>query len=590
MVHAVLPLFEVVVLAACWALLGWRLLPARLRRDPDRLLVLTSAFTLGAGATACALTLMAAFHRLGPRDVRLLAGLSFIAALWIAVVHRRELLQQGQRVAVRSTSETIGLIALLAVLALCLVTTLAPPSSMDATVYHLRVPSEFLRTATWTKLEEPQSFQPLYVEMLFAEGLALNDGRLAALIHWVLGLGAIGCAACWSRRFGGRAIWGAVVFGTTALFVWEAGSAFIDLGLALFSGLGFLFAIELESEPGSTMLAGVFAGLAGGSKFTGLIVGALAAGAAFARAWPDRRRAVRRLVTVGGIALLVASPWYVRNLLLTGNPFYPLANRLFGLPPVTLVALKYGLGSDLGHLLTSPIDLLARGNQFDQGWAMGPAYLAFVPIALWLRRSRQVFIVLCCLVAWWLVWFFSSPQTRLLLPIMPMAAGLAAVGVAACFSSRGALLRLGAAAILAIAAASALGMAALGAKLNVRVALGLESRDRYLEQNSWNYVAYEQTNALLPRDARVASVGLGNNLYYLNRDAHWLGNDSRSTLELRAAGFTHELTIFACPMFPLDEPRRRVLAEGTYPLRASRLGGGVYLQACYRLSEVGESR
>src|SRR6185312_1697018 len=89
----------------------------------------------------------------------------------------------------------------------------------------------------------------------------------------------------------------------------------------------------------------------------------------------------------------------------------------------------YGLGRDPLHFLSSPFDLLVRGDKFDQGWSIGPAYLAFVPLAVLWLRSRLAKLLAAYLIVWWIIWFYSSPQPRILLPILPAAAGLAAVAI-----------------------------------------------------------------------------------------------------------------------------------------------------------------
>jgi hypothetical protein len=590
MLAALLLVVKIAILGATWALIGWLLLPRRFRRHADRLLSWTTAFGLGTGATAFVLTSMAALHLLRRAPVQRLALVELVIALAVAWVCRRELWADLGRLRGGSGIAKLAGWSLALMLALTLVATLAPPSAMDATIYHLRVAAEFVRTGTWTRLEQVQSFQPLYVEMLFAEALVLGGAPLAALVHWLLGVGAMASAACWARRLGGRAIWGAVAFGATALYVWEATSTFIDLGLALFSSLSLLWAIAGELDLATALLAGVFGGLAGGSKFTGLETAALCAVLAFAAQWPEVWRGLQRMVVIGVVALAVASPWYLRNWSMTGNPIYPLANPLFGLPAREFSTFVYGLGTDPLHLLSSPFDLLARGDKFDQGWSLGPVYLAFVPLGVLLVRSRLAKLLVACIVGWWIIWFYSSPQTRILLPILPPAAGLAAVGIGALLSSPRVSLRIGALVILGIAVAGALGTAALYLKINGRVLVGRESRDAYLSRHSWNYVAYERANSLLPADARVASVGFGDNLYYLDRPAVWLGKAPRSTADLEAAGFTHELQISYCPLAPLDNPGRAVLASGSYDLRASRLSGGVYATACFRLSAVSPQR
>jgi hypothetical protein len=145
--------------------------------------------------------------------------------------------------------------------------------------------------------------------------------------------------------------------------------------------------------------------------------------------------------------------------------------------------------------------------------------------------------------------------------------------------------RLVAIGALGVATAEGVAIAALYAKLNARVVVGLQDAPRFLEENSWNYVAYEQVNRLLPAGSNLASTGIfWNNLYYLDVRTTFLGDDEVPVASLRAAGFTHELRITQCPLAPT--PDRPVVIEGEYPLRASRLRGGVYKEVCYRISSI----
>jgi hypothetical protein len=581
---------EMTLLAASWAVVGWRLLPRAIRQAGDRLLCWTSALTLGAGATAVVLTVLAALHALGRPEVVAVIVAEGGAATFIALRWRSELRPAGPPAPAAlpfSSFERVGALCLAVILLATFVATCAPASSMDATVYHLRVPSEFLRTRRWSKLEQVQSFQPLYVEMLFAEALVLGGGRLAALVHWTLGLAAIGSAAVWARRLGGRAIWGAVVFGASALYIWESTSAFIDLGLGLFASFALFWATADEADAACIGLGGIFGGLAAGAKFTGLAVALLAGIAGFCSVWPDRRRALRRLIGVGCVSVLIAFPWYLRDYLFTGNPIYPLANTLFGGPRLMFAAITYGLGTDLRHLLTSPFDLLVRRAEvYDSGWSIGPAYLALVPVGLVIARSRDALLVVFSIVAWWLLWFYSSPQVRLLIPILPAAAGLAGAAVTAAWAAPRLGPRLGVVCVLGVAVLGATASAGMYLRANGRAAVGLESADDYLLRTSWNYPAYLRANTSLPRDAKVASIGDGDNLFYLDRNAVWLGKTARSTADLQALGFSHELQISTCPLPPLDDGRRVVLSEGAYVLPSSRLSGGVFAQECYRISTV----
>lgn len=583
MISSLLAVGEIALLAFSWLFAGLLLVPRRIRQEEHPIVVATTAAALGAGATAVILTALVACHRLTRGFIVAVAVAEVVAAV---VTARRLRPRMGEPLR-RDRPARIALWSLAAIAAITLFATLAPPSSMDAVVYHLRVPKEFLRTGYWTKLDDVHSFQPLYVEMLFGEGIALGGGPLAALVHWALGIAAVGAAAMWGRRIGGpgSGTWAALALGGTALFAWESTSAFIDLGLALFAGLSFYWATRPDAGTPGALLAGAFAGLAGGSKFTGLIVVALTALAAFGMTWPDRRRAVQRSLTIAATALLVASPWYLRNVALTGNPVYPLLNEWFHLPTRKLSGVAYGHGRDLLHLLISPIDLIVRGTAFAEGWSVGPALLVLVPVGIIAFRSRIALVSAGVITIWWLVWFWSSPQTRLLLPIMPMAAGLAGAGFTVLLRSRARALRLFAIGLLGAATVEGLAIAVLYARLNAPVVVGMEAPATFLEQNSWNYVAYEQANRLLPAGSNLAATGIfWNNLYYLDVPITFVGDDEVPLTELRAAGFTHELRITECPLAPT--PDRPVVVEGEYPLRASRLRGGVYKQVCYRISSI----
>ena len=581
MLAALLHVLEIAALAGSWALAGYRLLPRSLRRD-DPLLVWSSALTLGAGATAISITALAALHILGRSTILAVTGGVLVLAISGA---RQAAHSAGHGLGIRpgNWSERAALLVLGGVLALTLLSTLAPPSSMDATVYHLWAPREFLRSHSWTGLDGVHSYQPLYVQMLFAQGLAIDGGVLAALTHWTLGVGAIVAAGAWGRRLKGNPIWATVIFGASGLFVWEARSAFIDLGLALFSSLAVLWATRPERAWSPLVLAGLFAGLAGGTKFTGLISVALASLSGLAIVWPDWRQGLRRAVVIGGLGLLVALPWYLRNFIYTGNPIYPLANDFFNGVHIPFGG-EYGLGRDLLHLVSSPFDMLARGDRFDQGWSVGPAILALLPLGLASSRgSRPARVAVAVVAAWWIIWFFSSPQARLLLPVLPIAAGLASVGMRAVLQAPSRALRWGAMAALAISAAGALGTGVLSASVHAKAALGLESADHFLETFSWNYVAYENANRLLPPDAKVAVKG-ASNLYYLERAAGF--RDPRiPAAELRAQGYTHGLVVHECPFSPAVPPTPS-LWEGSYPLRFSRLLGGVRTEVCARLFSI----
>lgn len=570
----------------------------------------SSALALGAGFTAVLVTAAVVLGIYGRAAAWVIA--LGVLAFGIVGLRRRPLTHGGsvrlgaarvwQAWRWQRRDSALGATGLLAVLVVALLATslanllatLAPPSSMDATVYHLRVARAFLVTGHWTEIPEvTQSYQPLYVQMLFAEGLGLWDDVFAALMHWILGLGAVLAAGAWSRRLGGSALLGMAIFGLAALFTWESTSAFIDLALTLFASLGLLWATHLEDTSGALALTAIFAGLAAGSKLTGGVAALQAAlvAAAFSSCRPTLtptpslrlRTAARTFGLVVSVSFALALPWYLRNVGLTGNPVYPVGNHWLGLPERPLAADRYGYGSDLLHLLTSPFDLVWRGDAFDKGWAVGPAYLALIPMGIAVTWSSKAGRTACfLLLSWWVMWYFSSPQTRLLLPILPTAAALAAVGAAAALASPERWLRRAAIVLLGSTAVLGAAFAGMAVKTYGPVAVGLEDRTAFLTRMSWHFPAYEATNARLGLQDRVAVFG-ADNLFYLHVPAETRG-DFESPAVLRARGFTHVLDIQPCAR-PSRLPPSSVLWQVQYRLRTSRMGGGTQGdETCARLA------
>src|SRR6185312_665249 len=154
MFRALVLVLEIAFLGAIWALVGWLLLPRRFRDRLDPLLRWTTAFGLGTGANSVVLTAMAALHVLHPTPVRGLSLLQTIVALATAMGGRHVLWADLPRVPPLPRLQKLAWASLALMLAMTLVATLAPPSAMDATLYHLRVPNEFLRSGTWSKLEQ----------------------------------------------------------------------------------------------------------------------------------------------------------------------------------------------------------------------------------------------------------------------------------------------------------------------------------------------------------------------------------------------------------------------------------------------------
>ena len=570
-------------IAATLVLAGDLVLPERARRVCLWARWAT-AFALGVGLIAGAFTLALACGVLSARviwDVQAAVSVAALVRLVLLVKTGDLSWSAVVRPLSRLSAISRACLALSVVMAAAtFVSTLAPPSSMDATVYHLRMPAVYLAQGRWAFLPDiAQTFQPAYVEMAFGHFMALESDVSSALLHWGLGIGAALSAGAWARRFGANPWVAALLVLGTPVFVWESTGAFIDLGLTLFGSLAIYWSSRDDMGRPAVVIAGALAGLAAGSKLTGAALAVLAGAAAFAMAWPRWRLGVGRLLGIGAMALVIALPWYGHNFFTTGNPFYPVGNSVFGVPFRVFDNAHYGYGRSLLNLLLSPFDLVWRGEPFDQGWAVGPAFLALVPLGVFIgRRARIIRLAAACILGFWVFWFYSMPQTRLLLPIEPLGAALAAVAVDWALTVRFRMVRLSVVATTGVSTLMGLAVALAFVRSYLPAALGFESRDAFLTRTSWHYPALAAATAWTPKGARVAVIG-ADNLYYLRRDAA-LVKEQTTVAELRKSGFSHLLTIGACND---RHPRMPVLWADEYKLPASRLGGGVAGVLCASL-------
>jgi hypothetical protein len=187
-------------------------------------------------------------------------------------------------------------VCLLLALAVCaaanLLGTLAPPSFIDALVYHLFIARTYVRAGGIIQLPSIwQSYQPLGVEMLFSLGFALHGAVLAALAHTGLGLLVACTTALLGRRVAGPlgGTWAAAIFYCTAMVAWESTSCFVELGITAFSTLGFYALLRWSDDenPRWLIVAAFFMGAAGICKLTAIQFSIVAAGLV---AWVSWRR------------------------------------------------------------------------------------------------------------------------------------------------------------------------------------------------------------------------------------------------------------------------------------------------------------
>jgi len=306
----------------------------------------------------------------------------------------------------------------------------------DALSYHLHAPATWLHDRRLSLVpavfgDPAPAYAPANVELVFA--FLLADARSGALAQaGQAPLAALGCAAVAAavREAGGRraaALAAALAFLLVPEIWQQSTSAMTDVGAAAFFLAALPFAVRLARREGASLARdaaafGLAAGLCAGAKVVGAVFVLPLAGVAVALC--ARARAPR---AVAALALAVAATgafFYARNLVLAGNPLYPLALKLGG---ATVAPGAYD-----SAILRTSVYHVARGDLAALGALLLEPGLAFalggvLALALCARAAPAWLLLAAALVAiFWLA--IPYQESRFLFPVWGVAAIAMALG------------------------------------------------------------------------------------------------------------------------------------------------------------------
>jgi hypothetical protein len=291
-----------------------------------------------------------------------------------------------------------------------------PPLSWDSLYYHLPVAAEWLQSG---------SLGPLYHSTAPHHGYFPATGDLFTL--WaLLPFGNDLCVGLVGFPFlalGGVAVYriailcgaephlaryAAPLYLLTPAVARYAGTQYVEPMTSAFALSAAVHLLEYRREERSdaVLLFGLALGLLAGTKSTALVQAAMLV---LPMAWILARRRARgvgvwRLSGAAALALC-GGFWYVRNLILTGNPFYPNEVSLFGISLFEGVPHRsMGMALDSGYRIAHGIwDGLAAGESlsallgsaepdaFELG--LGPKLLPLavcvLAVAVWLLRRGE---------------------------------------------------------------------------------------------------------------------------------------------------------------------------------------------------------
>jgi hypothetical protein len=425
----------------------------------------------------------------------------------------------------------------IALLGLAALRGLAPPTAWDSLVYHLTGPKLYLQAgALHHNLDLPYLGFPPAGSLLFTWGMLLSGDRLPQWIHLTFAVLTLSLLSQALPTAGRGWLAAALLLGVPTAYL-LAGAAYVEW-LVMFAALAsFMLLDQIPSarrQPSGEvgrrvdprdarilLAAGLMAALALNGKYTAIwMVAGLAAVVAL------RTRALPCVAIFLGAVVAGVLPFLIKNTVLTGNPVYPFffSGKLWDAERALWYS-RPGTGLDALQLLIAPWEATVWGVEGgvylghpSYGASVGPLLLALAPASLliWRRPERRGRLSALLVVSGfgylgWLAQLGFSRllvQTRLLFPVLPFLAVLAAAG----FEAIGGLSRWGRSARFVVGGLIALALSLVGLQAalglastaTLQVVSGGQSETAYLRSTLGQYALAMESLQSLPPQSKVA--------------------------------------------------------------------------------------
>ena len=456
----------------------------------------------------------------------------------------------------------------------CAVCVLAwvPPVSRDALTHHLAVPKLYILSGGMVELPAIGfSYFPMNLDLLYLIPLYFGNDILPKFIHFAFGLlTAILIFRYLKKRLNvNYGLLGALVFLSIPVVVKLSITVYVDLGLVFFTTAALVYLFKWHQAPHSNknlMVSALFCGLALGTKYNGLVTLALLTLFVPFIYLKSREASVSSQLKATGlmaayfvIALLIFSPWVIRNLIWTGNPVFPLYRNVFS---TVHVAPSEELPDDIqavidrrtknwnhfavrriiykeswNEIALIPIRIFFQGKDNDPKYFDGKLnpFLLILPIFAFYPRRRAypnvhfekkvllTFTVLFILVAF----FKTSIRIRYVAPVIPALVILSVYGIQnliTFFQGPGNPIagRVGTALVTA-AVVFLLGLNTIYVHQQFQAVdplsylSGKVGRDEYIGRYRPEFPVMQYANRYLAKSDKIMGLFLGNRRYYCDR-------------------------------------------------------------------------
>jgi hypothetical protein len=498
-----------------------------------------------------------------------------------------------------------GLILMAGIALMALPLLVLPPTARDGLVYHLEVPRQQLLHGGMVANSNIYGYFPMGVEMLYLFSLAVFPPYAVQFAHFgfllltLLVIVESGPASS-PRSAIHLMLPGLLVLATVPTFWLDATWAYIDLGWAFFTILmvAGIYHYLRTRNTGPLICGAIIMGFYPAIKYPGfyyllaLLLAFLLIVLKDRMRLQDLRRAIPAMVVAG---LVTASPYFIRNLILTGNPVFPFMTTVIPTnspfwSPAHEIALVDGLLHQYGAPFLHPLlrianyfiaalnSTLEQPELFDG--VLGPFLLLWIPV-WWMYRpkSPHARFSLSLIIISGLIWSYSLRQARFLLPILPVILLFTIGSIQEGARRRWKELVWGVVCAGIVLFNLAVLVPAVWSRMPPAAGLiGKMDREAYLERRLPVYSCQHFINRSLPPQAVVWVLLTGNENFYLQRDyqadyviedftfQQWLSqsrNPGDLAVRFRGRGITHLLVrtdLLYNPLLYLDKPDKFPLA------------------------------
>ena len=296
--------------------------------------------------------------------------------------------------------EKLAILLMVFAAACSLLGALTPEIFYDSQMYQLGVLNRWISDhRIFSDNLIPQSFFPFNVNMLYSLGMILNNEISAKLIHFMLGILDASLIYVFAKKYFNRkaAVFSALIFYCVPQVMTVSWKSAVELGITIFD-LATVFTLVnfmVSKEKKWLWLAGIFCGFSVGAKYTSLSFCFLPALAMIVYSGISEKEKfwdiAKNLLFFSLLAFLVSAPWYIKNIILTGDPVFPMFWQKIGF---ARIRSEGSLFSD------PPWPAFSFYNYFLFLWPLtmgglqqealpGAVFLTFIPLVFLFRNSDK---------------------------------------------------------------------------------------------------------------------------------------------------------------------------------------------------------